>query len=173
MTAPPSFTVPITFFSLFSHPKSPLYLSCPPLFLIVMVLLISGEIHPNPGPIDSCSVCYHKVTWGNRSVQCANCFFWVYLSCSGLIPTDFAKSPQDTLGLVQCAYPPLKSPSPSYNLTPYLHPQAPTNPHLHLQIPTNLHLNYRYPQIPIFKNALPQNNSPPLIAPPTFLITFN
>ena len=54
------------------HPKPLLYLYHLSLILILM-LLISGDIHPNPGPIDSCSVCSHRVTWKNRSVQCTNC----------------------------------------------------------------------------------------------------
>ena len=136
MTAPTFFTVPTIFFSLFSHPKSPLYLSRPPLLLIFMLLLISGDIYPNPGPIDPCSVCSRKVTWRNRSVQCTKCSLWAHLSCSGLCSRDFRKISPDTLGLVQCAHPSLKLPSPSYNLTSYLHPQTPTNPHLHLQTPT-------------------------------------
>ena len=56
-----------------------------------MLLLISGDIHPNLGPIDPCSVCSRRVTWGNRSVQCTNCSLWVHLSCSGLSPADFRK----------------------------------------------------------------------------------
>ena len=56
-----------------------------------MLLLISGDIHPNPGPIDPCSVCSRRVTWGNRSIQCTNCSLWVHLSCSGLSPADFRK----------------------------------------------------------------------------------
>ena len=56
-----------------------------------MLLLISGDIHPNPGPIDPCSVCSRRVTWGNRSIQCTGCSLWVHLSCSGLSPADFRK----------------------------------------------------------------------------------
>ena len=56
------------------------------------MLLISGDIYPNPGPIDPCSVCSCWVTWGNKSVQCPNCVhFWVYLSCFGLSRADFQK----------------------------------------------------------------------------------
>ena len=64
------------------HPKPLLYSSHSPLILIFMLLLISGDIHPNSGPIDPCSVCSRRVTWGNRSVQCTNCSLWVHLSCS-------------------------------------------------------------------------------------------
>ena len=93
MTAPPisSTVYCTTFHSLFSHPKAPLYLSYSPLLLILMLLFISGDIHPNPGPIDHCSVCSRRVTWGNRLIQCTNCSLWVHLFCSGLSPTDFRK----------------------------------------------------------------------------------
>ena len=73
------------------HPKPLHYLSHSLLILISMLLLISGDIHPNPGPIDPCSVCSRRVTWGNRSIQCTNCSLWVHLSCSGLSPADFRK----------------------------------------------------------------------------------
>ena len=63
----------------------------PKQILISMLLLISGDIHPNPGPIDPCSVCSRRVTWGNRSIQCTGCSLWVHLSCSGLSPADFRK----------------------------------------------------------------------------------
>ena len=56
-----------------------------------MLFLISGDIHPNLGPINPFSVCSHRVTWGNISVQCTNCSLWVHLSCSGLSPADFRK----------------------------------------------------------------------------------
>ena len=80
-----------TLLSLSFHPKPFLYLSHSPLILILMLLLISGDIHPNPSPIDPCSVCSRRVTWGNRSVQCTNYSLWVHLSCSGLSPADFRK----------------------------------------------------------------------------------
>ena len=74
------------------HNKPLHYLSHSPLILISMLLLISGDIRPNPGPIDACSVCSRRVvTWGNRSIQCTNCSLWVHLSCSGLSPADFRK----------------------------------------------------------------------------------
>ena len=73
------------------HPKPLHYSSHSLLIVIFMLLLISGDIHPNPGPIDPCSVCSRRVTWGNRSVQCTNCSLRVHLPCSGLSPADFRK----------------------------------------------------------------------------------
>ena len=73
------------------HPKPLHYSSHSPLILISMLLLISGDIHPNPGPINPCSVCSRRVTWGNRSIQCTGCSLWVHLSCYGLSPADFRK----------------------------------------------------------------------------------
>ena len=86
-----TFFLTTLFVSPFFHPKPLLYLSHSLLILILMLLLISGDIHPNPGPIDPCSVCSRRVTWGNRSIQCTNCFLWVHLSCSGFSPSDFCK----------------------------------------------------------------------------------
>ena len=87
------------------HPKPLHYSSHPPLILLFMLLLISGDIHPNPGPIDSCSVCSRRVTWGNRSVQCSNCSLWVHLSCFGLSPADFRKiSPGHSWTCPKCPF---------------------------------------------------------------------
>ena len=128
------------------HPK-PLHYSSPsPLILISMLLLISGDIHPNPGPIDPCSVCSRRVTWGNRSIQCTGCSLWVHLSCSGLSPADFRKiSPGHSWTCPMC---PSSSqpPSPSHTPIPYphsflyLHPLTLQIPHLHSQTTTKPYL---------------------------------
>ena len=110
-----------TLLSLFFHLKPLLYLSHSLLILILMLLLISSDIHPNPGPIDPCSVCSCRVTWGNRSVQCTNCSLWVHLFCSGLSPTDFRKIPlEHSWTCPMC--PSSSQPPPSHILTLYLHP---------------------------------------------------
>ena len=54
----------------------PLFLfSCPSLalldLLILLLLLMSGNVHPNPGPVLSCSVCAGNVTWRSKSVNAA------------------------------------------------------------------------------------------------------
>ena len=47
-------------------------------------LLMSGNVHPNPGPIFPCSVCAGNVTWRGKSVQSCTCSKWVHLKCSQL-----------------------------------------------------------------------------------------
>ena len=112
------------------HPKPLHYLSHPPPILIFMLLLISSDIHPNPVPIDPCSVCSRRVTWGNRSIQCTNCSFWVHLSCSGLSPADFRKiSPGHSWTCPMCSsssqpLPSLSHPNPvssSFSISPSIH----------------------------------------------------
>ena len=67
--------------------------SCPPLallcFLILLLLLMSSNVHPNPGPIFPCSVCAGNVTWRGKSVQCCACSKWVHLRCSQLSLSKF------------------------------------------------------------------------------------
>ena len=50
---------------------------------------MSGNVHPNPGPIFPCSVCSENVTWRGKSVLCCTCFKWVHLRCSQLSLSKF------------------------------------------------------------------------------------
>ena len=50
--------------------------------IILLLLLMSSNVHPNPGPIFPCSECAGNVTWRGNSVQCCTCSKWVHLSCS-------------------------------------------------------------------------------------------
>ena len=134
------------------HPKPLHYSSHSPLILISMLLLISGDIHPNPGPIDPCSVCSRRVTWGNRSIQCTGCSLWVHLSCSGLSPADFRKiSPGHSWTCPMCP----SSSQPPLPLTLQI-------PHLHSQTTTK----------PYLQKLNPPPKQPQII-PPIFLITPN
>ena len=67
--------------------------SCPSLallcLLILLLLVMSGNVHPNPGPIFPCSVCAGNVTWRGKSVQCCACSKWVHLRCSQLSLSKF------------------------------------------------------------------------------------
>ena len=106
-------------------------LSCPSFvslrLLILLLLLTSGNVHPNPGSIFPCSVCAGNVTWWGKSVQCCTCSKWVHLMCSQLSLTKFrtldsshswscprAVSPLVTLRLSPRT-PPMRIP-PLYNL---------------------------------------------------------
>ena len=62
--------------------------------LILELLLISGNVHPNPGPISNhphprypCSICHLDV--GRDSLQCSACLKWVHFLCSFLTRADF------------------------------------------------------------------------------------
>ena len=67
--------------------------SCPSLarlrLLILPLLLMSGNVHPNPGSIFPCSVCAGNVTWRSKSVQCFTCSKRVHLRCSQLSLSKF------------------------------------------------------------------------------------
>ena len=41
--------------------------------LILLLLLMSDNVHPNPGPVFPCSVCGGNVTWRGKTVQCCTC----------------------------------------------------------------------------------------------------
>ena len=50
--------------------------------LILLLFLMIGNVHPNPGPIFSCSVCTGNVTRLGKLMQCCTCYKWVHLRCS-------------------------------------------------------------------------------------------
>ena len=53
------------------------FLSCSALarlrLFILFLLLMIGNVHPNPGSIFPCSVCAGNVTWRGKSVLCCTC----------------------------------------------------------------------------------------------------
>ena len=51
-------------------------------FIIIVLLLMSGNVHPNPCPVFPCSVCAGNVTWRDRSVQCCTYYNCIHLKCS-------------------------------------------------------------------------------------------
>ena len=50
--------------------------------LILLLLLMSYNVHSKPGLLFPCSVCAGNVTLRGRSVQCCTCSKWVHLRCS-------------------------------------------------------------------------------------------
>ena len=105
--------------------------SCPTLallrLLILLLLLMSGNVHPNPGPISPCSVCAGNVTWQGKSVQCCACSKWVHLRCSQLsLPKFIALGSSHSWSIppaVTLGFPPQTPPTckpPLCNLAPPL-----------------------------------------------------
>ena len=153
--------------SLFPH-------SCPTLallrLLILLLLLMSGNVHPNPGPIFPCSVCAGNVTWRGKSVLCCTCSKWVHLRCSQLSLSKFRAlgsshswsfPPVVTLWLPPRT-PPTRLP-PLYNLAPpllMLHScitpvSKPPIPHLPILYLLPLLLHHRPLLLAIFLRLLP------------------
>ena len=70
-----------------------LSLFCPSLarlcLLILLLLLMSSNVHPNPGPIFPCSVCAGNATLWGKSVQCCTCSKSVHLRCLQLSLSKF------------------------------------------------------------------------------------
>ena len=65
-----------------------------PRHLILALLLISDNVHPNPSPIHNnpcprypCSICHLDV--GRDSLQCTACLMWVHFHSSSLTRADF------------------------------------------------------------------------------------
>ena len=76
-----------------------------PRLLILLLRLMSGNVHPNPGLIFPRSVCAGNVTWRGKSVQCCTCSSWVHLRCSQLSLSKFK-----ALGSSHsCSFPPAAS----------------------------------------------------------------
>ena len=57
--------------------------------LILLLLLMSGNVHPKPGPIFLCSVCAGNVAWWGKSEQCCTCFKWFHPRCLQLFLSKF------------------------------------------------------------------------------------
>ena len=54
-----------------------LFLAC-----LLILFLMSANVHPNLGHIFPCSVCTRNVTWRGRSVQCCTCSKGIHFRCS-------------------------------------------------------------------------------------------
>ena len=52
--------------------------------LILLLLLMSGNVHLNPCSVFPCSVCAENVTTRGSLVQCCTCFKWIHWKCSQL-----------------------------------------------------------------------------------------
>ncbi len=49
--------------------------------VILLALLMSGQIEPNPGPLPPCNICKTEIENGNQAVRCDNCSEWLHVNC--------------------------------------------------------------------------------------------
>jgi hypothetical protein len=52
---------------------------------LIIIILMSGDIAINPGPIKfPCGQCGKSVSSNQRAIQCEECLFWQHIKCIGL-----------------------------------------------------------------------------------------
>ena len=52
-----------------------------------IILLLSGDLHPNPGPKNiksPCGVCSKACTWKQKAVACDECQTWYHIKCMNM-----------------------------------------------------------------------------------------
>ena len=84
----------------------------------LMLLQMSGDVHPNPGLATKypCPVCTRNVTNRGVSYKCTKCYGWVHAKCSGLLnAAQYRRSSDWACG--PCSTPP-PTPSPPPTPTP-------------------------------------------------------
>ena len=58
----------------------------------VLLLMIAGDINPNPGPVNSksaCNICLRTVAKNHRAVSCDTCDSWLHIRCEGISPKRY------------------------------------------------------------------------------------
>ena len=84
--------------------------------LIQILLLISGQISPNPGPVRfPCKVCSKPVKSNQKALQCDTCMYWLHTKCIGVSAGTYAELQQSTdlWHCSACLQVPTQSPTPS------------------------------------------------------------
>ena len=64
---------------------------------IQILLLVSGQVSPNPGPVRfPCKVCDKPVKSNQKGLQCDSCMFWIHTKCYGISAGTYAELQQST-----------------------------------------------------------------------------
>ena len=51
---------------------------------LILLLLLSGQIETNPGPIKcNCGVCENEIDKKDKAINCDKCQFWSHIQCIG------------------------------------------------------------------------------------------
>ena len=60
--------------------------------LCILMLLISGDIEPNPGPIrHPCGICECPVAANHRAICCDSCDTWIHIKCANMSTKKYQK----------------------------------------------------------------------------------
>jgi hypothetical protein len=60
------------------------------MIVFVSLLLLCGDVHPNPGPVAlPCGVCERPVGMNHRAMKCDECGIYVHIKCDGLNAKDY------------------------------------------------------------------------------------
>ena len=117
--------------------------------LILLLLLMSGNVHPNSVPIFPCSVCAGNVTWRGKSVQCCACSKLVHPRCSQLSLYKFRTlDSSHSWSFPSCCVPTRNTVTlSSYSSDMYTSTVQPSPPSVNAALPPHTRLQTFYPQL--------------------------
>jgi len=151
-------------------------LICSPSFtrLLIFLLFVNGNIHPNPGPAPvcptnpkyPCSVCSREVGRTSIQCQCSRCKRWAHSTYSGLpVPTLRSLYSWGDVGGWVCS-PCTAKPPHHCDKLPLLHCDYQSHcDSPMISLPQNIILVWTVPP-PGFENCLPNARSPDPLPPP-------
>ena len=62
----------------------------PSQYFLILTILLSGDIHYNPGPVKHpCTDCSKPVKSNQKAIQCDFCDLWIHLKCTKLTVSEY------------------------------------------------------------------------------------
>ena len=62
----------------------------PSQYFLILTILLSGDIHYNPGPVKyPCTDCNKPVKSNQKAIQCDFCDLWTHLKCTKLTVSEY------------------------------------------------------------------------------------
>ena len=73
-------------------------------YLSMMLILISNDVNPHPGPgcsdtnetVYPCGTCDQPVTWQERGIVCDTCYQWYHISCQSMQTKSYLEHVNDS-----------------------------------------------------------------------------